>query len=76
MDNEMENLEEQVKQDEAKRAEATVKLREVIGVFNKHFDAIREQLHSRSPLEQGIIGSFLVSTELEIKKDLKELQKE
>ena len=67
---------EQTKIDTIKRNGVLVPLREAIAVVQKHFNEMHDQLPNRNSLEQHIIGGFITSLELEIKKDLKELQKE
>ena len=75
MNEEMETTnDEQTIDDMVKRAEALVPLRDVIAVVKKHFSDMHDNLPKRSPLEQGIIGGFITSLELELKKDLKDLQ--
>ncbi|MGR3221295.1 MAG: hypothetical protein ACUZ8H_15980 [Candidatus Anammoxibacter sp.] len=61
--------------DMAARNEATVRVKDVMSIIDKHFDDARAQFKNRSPQEQEIIGSFLVTTELELKKDIKNLPK-
>ena len=60
--------------DMVKRAEVLVPLRDAIEVVKNHFSQMHEQLPNRSAVQQEIIGGFITSLELEIKKDLKDLQ--
>lgn len=72
----MEHADEKTKIDMVNRTVVLVPLRDVIEVVKKNFNEMHDQLPNRNPMEQHIIGGFITSLELEIKKGLKELQKE
>jgi len=60
--------------DMEKRAEVLVPLREVLSIISNHYTEQHERLPNRRPSEQEIIGGFITSSELELKKELKDLQ--
>ena len=64
---------EQAIKDQKARENKTVRLLDVINVIKDNFNFQYNQLDKREPNEKVIIGSLINSLELEIKKDLKEL---
>lgn len=59
---------------ESKRNGKMVNKTEVLEVIKKHFDDALIGVKLRSESEQTIIGNFLTSLELELKKDIKSLK--
>lgn len=59
--------------DERERSTKTVSKQKVLKVIKDSFEFAHEQLKGRTPEEQSIIGNFITTIELELKKDLKAL---
>ena len=62
--------------DQKARENKKVRLLDVINVIKDNFNFQYNQLEKRTAEEQVIIGSLINSLELEIKKDLKELDEQ
>ena len=66
---------DEIMEEEQKRDTANVTLREVLNIVKGTFEFYHKQLVGRTETDQRIIGDFLTSIELELKKDLKGLDK-
>ena len=66
---------QEVLREEKTRDNQLVKLKDVLDIIKGNFDFIHVQMNGRSREDQMILGGTITTLELEIKKELKQLNK-